>query len=166
MKKRAHGDGGIEPRGDAWRLRYRADGKRFTKTFHGTEAEARKELARLTTAVNSGHHVAPAKTKLSDWIEQWLEAGAPGRRKKRVGHRALERYAELLRCLSCPRSVPGRCSRSSRPRSTRSMPKLNGAAQRRQRIIARRSGRMSWYRGTERATSQQPGRKGRCPLCR
>jgi hypothetical protein len=29
-KKRAHGDGGIEQRGEnAWRLRYRAGGKRF-----------------------------------------------------------------------------------------------------------------------------------------
>jgi integrase len=102
-KRRAHGDGGIDQRGEnSWRLRYREGGKRYTKTFHGTESEARKELARLTTAVNSGQHVAPAKIKLADWIEQWIEAGAPGRRKKRVGHRALERYAELLRCHVVP----------------------------------------------------------------
>ena len=103
MTKRAHGDGGIDQRGEnSWRLRYREGGKRYTKTFHGTEWEARKELARLTTAVNSGQHVAPAKIKLADWIGQWIEAGAPGRRKKRVGHRTLERYAQLLRCHVVP----------------------------------------------------------------
>jgi integrase len=103
MSKRAHGDGGLDRRGEnSWRLRYREGGKRYTKSFHGTESEARKELARLTTSVHSGQHVAPAKIKLADWIEQWLEAGAPGRRKKRVGHRALERYAELLRCHVVP----------------------------------------------------------------
>ena len=103
MTRRSHGDGGIDRRGEnSWRLRYREGRKRYTKTFHGTEWEARKELARLTTAVNSGQHVAPAKIKLADWIGQWIEAGAPGRRKKRVGHRTLERYAQLLRCHVVP----------------------------------------------------------------
>jgi len=37
MTKRAHGDGGIDPRGENyWRLRYRVNGQRFTKTFHGS----------------------------------------------------------------------------------------------------------------------------------
>ena len=34
---------------------------------------------------------------LGEWIDQWIEAGAPGRKKKRVGQRTLERYEELLR---------------------------------------------------------------------
>ena len=31
------------------------------------------------------------------WIDQWIAAGAPGRKKKKVGQRTLERYEELLR---------------------------------------------------------------------
>jgi integrase len=37
MSKRGHGDGGIDERGEnIYRLRYRVDGKRFSKTFRGT----------------------------------------------------------------------------------------------------------------------------------
>jgi integrase len=42
-------------------------------------------------------HVAPDKIKLSEWIDQWIAVGAPGRKKKRVSQRTLERYEELLR---------------------------------------------------------------------
>lgn len=34
---------------------------------------------------------------VGQWIDQWIEAGAPGRKKKKVGQRTLERYEELLR---------------------------------------------------------------------
>src|SRR5262249_32669334 len=47
-KKLPHGDCGIDPRGEnCWRLRYRVNRKRYTKTFHGPLSEARKELRRL-----------------------------------------------------------------------------------------------------------------------
>lgn len=98
--KRGHGDGGIDARGEnTWRLRYRIDGKRFTKSFRGSLSDARKELRRLVHSGDSGDHVAPDKTTLGQWIKHWLAIGAPGKRRQReVGPRSLERYTEML-CL-------------------------------------------------------------------
>ena len=96
--KRAFGDGAIDLRGkDRYRLRYRINGRRFTKTVHGTLSEARKELRALIRSGDTDEHVAPDKIKLSEWIDQWIGAGAPGRKRKRVSQRTLERYEELLR---------------------------------------------------------------------
>jgi integrase len=95
--KRGHGEGTIQERGeDTYRLRYRVDGKRFTKTFHGSMTEARKELRKLLKTGDDGEHVDPSKKTVGQWIKEWLAAGAPGRRKKRVGQRTLERYEQLL----------------------------------------------------------------------
>jgi integrase len=97
-KRRSHGDGAIDTRGEnTHRLRYRVNERRFTKTFHGTLTEARKELRALVRSGDTGEHVDPFKMTVGQWIEQWIEAGAPGRKKKRVGQRTLERYEELLR---------------------------------------------------------------------
>jgi integrase len=97
MTKRSHGDGGIDPRGEnVYRLRYRVDGKRHGVTFHGTLTEARKELRKLIRSGDTGEHVTPNKTTVAAWIDQWLKAGAPGRRKKKVSQRTLERYEQLL----------------------------------------------------------------------
>jgi integrase len=102
-KRRDRGDGGIDKRSEnVWRLRYRIKGHRFSVTFHGTLQEARKELRRLLRSGDTGEHVAPDKITLSQWIEQWLAGGAPGRRQKRVGARSLERYAIMLRCHVLP----------------------------------------------------------------
>jgi integrase len=106
-KRRAHGDGGIDPRGpDTWRLRYRVNRQRFTKTFHGSLSDARKELRRLIRSGDTGEHVAPDKIMLAQWVDQWITAGAPGRRQKKVGRRTLERYDELLRCHVVPTLGP------------------------------------------------------------
>jgi integrase len=95
---RARGEGTIEERGkNSYRLRYRVDGRRFDKNFNGSHAEARKELRKLLKSVDDGEHVGPSKMTVSQWIEEWLDAGAPGRRKKKVGQRTLERYGQLLR---------------------------------------------------------------------
>jgi integrase len=97
IRKRAHGDGGIDTRGeDVHRLRYRINGRRFTKTVHGSLTDARKELRALIRSGDAGEHVDPTNKTLGDWIDQWIKAGAPGRRKKKVGQRTLERYEELL----------------------------------------------------------------------
>ena len=96
-RRRSHGDGGIDERGEnVFRLRYRIDGKRHAKTFHGTLTEARKELRRLIRSGDTGEHVAPNKITVTAWIDQWIKAGAPGRRKKKVSQRTLERYEQLL----------------------------------------------------------------------
>lgn len=95
--RRSHGDGSIDERGEnIFRLRYRVDGKRHAKTFHGTLTEARKELRKLIRSGDTGEHVAPNKITVAAWIDQWLKAGAPGRRKKKVSQRTLERYEQLL----------------------------------------------------------------------
>src|SRR6516162_9676062 len=97
--KRGHGDGGIDARGDnTWRLRYRINGRRYTKTVEGTRAQAQKALRDLLHAADTGNHVAPDKMSVGQWIEHWISIGCPGNKKRReVGQRTIERYAELLR---------------------------------------------------------------------
>jgi hypothetical protein len=71
-KKRGHGDGGIDARGEnSWRLRYRVNGKRFVKTVHGTKSEAQKALRDLLHSGDTGAHVAPDRMTLGAWIEHW-----------------------------------------------------------------------------------------------
>jgi integrase len=102
--KRAYGTGSIDPRGEgSWRLRYRVNGKAFSKTFRGTKMEAQKELRRLLHAGDKGEHVQPDKFTVKDWVEHWISIGCPGnKRRRQVGERAIERYAELLRCHVVP----------------------------------------------------------------
>jgi integrase len=103
-KRRAFRDGGIDQRGEnSWRLRYRVNGRRFTKTFHGTKSEALRELRRLLHSGDVGIHVPPDKITVGQWAARWIESGAPGRRQKKVGRRTLERYSELLRCHVLPK---------------------------------------------------------------
>ncbi len=103
-KRRGHHDGGIDLRAqNSWRLRYRINGKRFTKTIHGTKSEAQKVLRDLLHAGDTGEHVTPDKMTLGQWIEHWISIGCPGNKKRReVGQRSIERYAELLRCHVVP----------------------------------------------------------------
>src|SRR5665213_330247 len=102
--KRGHGDGGIDERGEnTWRLRYRLDGRRFTKTVRGTKAQAQKALRDMLHSGDTGAHVAPAKLTLTKWIDHWIAIGAPGNKRRReVGERTIERYEELLRCHVTP----------------------------------------------------------------
>jgi integrase len=44
----------------------------------------------------------PSKITLAQWAGQWLAIGAPGRKRKPVGGRALERYGQLLRTHILP----------------------------------------------------------------
>src|SRR6516165_5881868 len=99
MTKRRYGVGSIEPRGEnAYRLRYSINGKRYKKTVTAdSKSEAQKELRRLLKAGDDGEHVEPDKITIEQWIDQWLDAGAPGRRRKKVSQRTLERYGQLLR---------------------------------------------------------------------
>lgn len=74
-------------------------GKRKQKwhSFKGNKKEAMAERVRLLHETNNGTYVEPDKITVGQWIDQWIEAGAPGRKKKKVGQRTLERYEELLR---------------------------------------------------------------------
>src|SRR5947209_16671109 len=105
IKKRSHGDGGIDARAEnSWRLRYRVNGKRFTKTVHGSLSDARKELRRLIRSSDTGEHVAPDKITLAQWIDRWVsllerqqDESEVRRKRGLVNRRTLERYEELLR---------------------------------------------------------------------
>lgn len=102
-QRRTHGDGGIDARGEnSWRLRYRVNGRRFTKSFRGNKTEALKELRRLLRSGDTGEHVAPSRITVAQWVGQWIASGAPGRNRIRAGRRAVERYDELLRCHVLP----------------------------------------------------------------
>lgn len=103
-KRRGHGDGAIDARGEnIWRLRYRVDGRRFTKTVRGTKGEAHKMLRELLHAGDKGEHVAPDKVTVRSWVDHWVSIGCPGnKRRKQVGQRSIERYAELLRVHVVP----------------------------------------------------------------
>ena len=118
-KRRGYRDGGIDQRGEkSWRLRYRVNGRRFTKTVHGTKSEAQKALRDLLHAGDTGEHVAPDKMTLGQWIDHWIAAGAPGRSQKRAGRRTVERYSELMRCHVVPVLGTRRLSNSERPKLT------------------------------------------------
>lgn len=97
MSKRDHGDGGIDERGpNRYRLRWRVDGKRFSKSFHGSISEARKELRRLIKSADDGVHIAPAKLTIAQYLREWLNTepviGAKG---KILSPKTLERYRQL-----------------------------------------------------------------------
>ena len=79
MTKRSYGDGGIDQRGEnSFRLRYRIGKHRYSVTFQGTLAEAKKELRALLRSGDTGEHVAPDKGTLAEWAREWIEVGAPG----------------------------------------------------------------------------------------
>ena len=119
MTKPSYGEGGIDARGnDTWRLRYRVKRVRYTVTFRGSFSEAKKELRRLIRSGDTGEHVAPDKITVGMWVQQWIAAGAPGRRRKRL---AAERSSATMNsCVAmfCRRGAPGRCNSCSRRRST------------------------------------------------
>jgi integrase len=96
--KRSYGDGGIDWRSEnVYRLRYRIgekqERKQYSKTFHGTLDEARKELRRLLRTGDTGEHVAPDKATVSEFvkarIDQWESAGT-------ITARTADRYRQLL----------------------------------------------------------------------
>jgi integrase len=102
-KRRSHGDGGIDQRGEnSWRLRYRVNGKRYSKALRGTLSEARKELRALIRSGDTGTRVEPDKITLDEWIDRWIAAGAPGRSQKKAGRRTVERYSQLMHCHVTP----------------------------------------------------------------
>jgi integrase len=98
-KRRGYRDGGIDQRGEnSWRLRYRVNGVAYAKTVRGSKTEALKALRDVLHAGDTGEHVAPDKMTLRQWAEHWITIGCPGnKRRKQVGQRSLEGYAQNLR---------------------------------------------------------------------
>jgi hypothetical protein len=95
--KRNYGNGSITERGEGsgiFRLRYMADGQRFSVTFRGTKTDAGKELRRLLKSGDDDEHVAPDKKTvaqlLHERLAQW-ETAPDG-----IGPKTAERYRELI----------------------------------------------------------------------
>jgi integrase len=88
--RRGHGDGGIdEPIPGHYRLRWRVDGRRFSKMFKGSLAEARRELRRLLKTADDGEYVAPSKITVADHLRGWLADATD------ISPKTRERYLQL-----------------------------------------------------------------------
>jgi integrase len=57
---------------------------------------------RHLTEIADGSFVVSNQTTLAEWINHWLSIGAPGKKRKAVGRKTLERYAQLLRVHVIP----------------------------------------------------------------
>jgi integrase len=95
--KRSRGEGSIQPRGAAWRIRYRVNEERFEKTVQGTRVDAAKALREALKSGDDGKHVAPAKLTFRDWAKDWLALKA-----QRLAGQTIERYANILRLQILP----------------------------------------------------------------
>jgi integrase len=85
-----YGDGAIDQRGEnSFRLRWRVDGKRYSKTVAGSITDAKRELRKLLRSADTGTHVAPAKLTISDYVTTWLD------NSRDLSPKTLERYREL-----------------------------------------------------------------------
>ena len=92
-----YGDGSIDERSPGhFRLRYRADGKRFSVAFKGSIGEARKELRRRLSAADTGAHVAPDKLTVAAYLDDWLASDT------RISPKTSERYQQLARLQIVP----------------------------------------------------------------
>jgi integrase len=98
MKKGHYGSGSIDPSGkNSWRVRYRINGKRYTKVVQGTKTEAAKELRRLLQSGDDGAHVAPGRITFAQWAEQWLENKA-----RSIAGQTYDRYEDALKTHVVP----------------------------------------------------------------
>jgi len=97
MTKRSHGEGSIQARGNAWRIRYRVNGERFEKTVQGSRADAAKALREALKAGDDGKHVAPSKLTFGQWAETWLTLKA-----RTLDPTTQERYGDLFRLHILP----------------------------------------------------------------
>jgi integrase len=99
MSKRGRGNGSIQQRGEnSWRLRYYVGDVRHALTFHGSRKEAAEKLRSLLSDVDKGMHVAPGKTTLAQWVDEWIALKAAERQ-----HKTVFRYEDLLRKHVLPR---------------------------------------------------------------
>jgi integrase len=103
-RRRNWSEGSIVARGpDIWRVRYWFNGKRHSATIKGSKADAREALRNFLHAGDTGQHIDPSRMSLTEWVEHWLELGAPGRKGRKASARTLVRYASLLRTHILPK---------------------------------------------------------------
>ncbi len=86
-KRRSHGEGGVYPQGkNTFRIKYRVGPRpdqRISVTFKGSLADAKKKLRELLRSADTGEHVTPDKITLGAWAKEWIDVGAPGRRRQK-----------------------------------------------------------------------------------
>ena len=89
-KKRGYREGAVDQRGpNTWRLRFRTDGKRHTRTVSGSRTDAQRALRTALKAIDDGIHVAPTAVTVAEFLTKWdadwaannisaaIEAGSP-----------------------------------------------------------------------------------------
>jgi len=55
-----------------------------------------------STDKSTGDFVVTNNTTLAEWINHWLSIGVPGKKRRAVGQKTLERYGELMRVHVIP----------------------------------------------------------------
>jgi integrase len=89
--KRSHGDGSVRQRGPThWQLRWRANGKARSATFHGSRGEANQELRRLLRLRDEGANLSGGNETLATYLTGWLDNDTDLSPKTR------ERYRQLV----------------------------------------------------------------------
>jgi integrase len=101
--------GHVRLRGDVWYavISTRDEfGRRKTVWRSFPEAKGKREAmylaADLRKQMMSGKFVAKKGTTLAQWSEHWLSIGAPGKKKRKIGRKSVERYGQILRCHVFP----------------------------------------------------------------
>jgi len=101
MSKRSHGEGSIQARASAWRIRYRIGGQRFERTVQGSRGDAAKALREALKAGDDGKHVAPARLTFGEWAQAWLAIKA-----EKLAGQTIDRYRNVLRLYLLPTLGP------------------------------------------------------------
>ena len=100
-ERRQYGEGSLRERSKGvWQLRVRHDGQTVTRTFRGTERQARAELARLRgEAAKIVHRPKEQRTVRDLAADWWSHRAAPG---AKLARRTLEGDASQLRLWILP----------------------------------------------------------------
>lgn len=95
---RSYGSGAIDKRGaKRWRIRYRVNGKTYSKTVEGSKADAGKALREALGAADKGAHVDPSRMTVGQWLATWL-----GTVRTEVAPKSHERYSEIVNNFLSP----------------------------------------------------------------
>ncbi len=94
---RERSDGSFEIRYDLGTDPLTGKRKRIYKTVLGTYTDAKKELRRLLSAIDTGEYVEPTKIKVSEFLTQWLETV-----RSQVSIKTHERYEQVVKFFLIP----------------------------------------------------------------
>ena len=77
-----------------------ADGKRrqTSKTIHGTEKQAKKELVLIEQEINRGTYCEPTKENLAEYLDRWLQGYA----RPNVRRKTVQEYESIIKNYIVP----------------------------------------------------------------